>query len=78
MDPTTTLAMINDPDFPIGYRAHLLLELYAWLRKGGFMPCGEPGTDMHPTLTDEACDAMREQGIQDVAYDVRARLAYGD
>ena len=77
MDPMATLEIINDPDRCPGERLYALGDLADWLVKGGAMPVGAPGADMHPTLTPEAVVTLSEDG-DPLACSVTVALAYGD
>ena len=73
MDPQAALDIINDTESHERDRETALDSLATWLRKGGAMPCGLPGKDMHPTLTDEAVETLGN-----LAASVQVALAYGD
>lgn len=81
MDPKEALRVINATG-PYGecraYRAECLEALSDWLNKGGGMPTGNPGEEMHPTLTDRACESLRVDGLFELACTVRVQLAYGE
>lgn len=77
MDPLLALRICNDTaNESRAYRAEVLEGLAEWLRMGGCMPSTE--AEMHPTLTEEACESMRSEGLWDLALSVRVALAYGD
>lgn len=81
MDPKEALRVVNatgEDGECRAYRAECLEALADWIRKGGFMPTGEPGEEMHLTLTDEACESMRSEGLFELACSVRTTLVYGD
>lgn len=81
MDPKEALRVVNatgEGGECRAYRAECLEALADWLRKGGFMPTGEPGDEMHPTLTEAACESLRSEGLFELACSVRAALAHGD
>ena len=76
---TYLLSIVNDPAFAFPQRLDALLDLAAAITDGASMPCGGPGEEMHPTLTDEAMDCFEagEEG-KEVAQSLRVALAYGD
>ena len=76
MDPKATLALINDTDLDLDTRLDALHNLASWIAHGGAMPNGEPGSIMHPTLTDEALGTLGEGGF--LANALNVALAYGD
>lgn len=79
MDPKAALDIINDTQNESrAYRADCLEALSEWIDRGGFFPVGEPGEEMHPTLTEEACESLRSEGLYELACDLRVRLAYGE
>lgn len=83
MDPTASLALVNDPEAHPSDRLSALIGLRDWHVQGGAMPCGPAGGPMHPTLTDEAVETLaaeaREEGWDPgLPGDVRAALAYGE
>ena len=77
MDPKATLAIINDTDQHQDDRTEAVVHLAEWLHKGGAMPCGDEGEEMHPTLTDEAV-ATLEEDTAGLASSLRVALSYGD
>ena len=78
MDPKEALRIINSKTECKAYRAECIEALAAWINNGGFMPCGEEGEEMHPTLTDYAVDSMESEGLKELAQSLRVALAYGD
>lgn len=81
ISPEETLRVVNatgEGGECRAYRAECLEALADWLRKGGAMPVGQPGEEMHPTLTDAACESLRSEGLYELACAVRVALAYGD
>ena len=73
MDPRTTLALINED-----FSADALQDLADWVLKGGAFPTGEPGEEMHPTISDAAMAEFAKGEFSELAAALRVALAYGD
>jgi hypothetical protein len=73
MDPIVAISIINDTKAASrAYRGSVLEALAEWIGRGGFPPLDSPN------LTDEACESLRSEGLDQLALAVRVAIAYDD
>lgn len=81
MDPKATLRMVNNPSAYLRERHQAVQDLAEWINNGGFMPTGEDGEEIHPTITEESMDSLSsyvQEWPHPLAASLRVALAYGD
>jgi len=73
MDPIEAISIVNDTKtISRAYRAECLQALAEWIGRGGFVPMDSPN------LTDQACESLRSEGLEQLAMAVRLAIAYDD
>jgi len=76
MDPKATIEIINDRESPDHERQDALMNLAAWIARGGFVP-HDGGNLTEQTINDSMLWPIEGVGIE-TANAVAVAIAYGD